>query len=180
MRDPATTFPCFDGLRAVAAISVVLHHVSYPTGKMFKGYFAPFFTHLDIGVAVFFLISGFLLYRPFVAAAFEGRPGPSVRRFFRRRLLRIFPAYWLALIGIIIFFGPPLAGAGRAQLHRVLHAAADVRLDQTCDRRHQPSLDALRRAEFLRVPPAVRGVDAALHVWRGTVPTKGLAATVGR
>jgi peptidoglycan/LPS O-acetylase OafA/YrhL len=112
VRDPATTFPCFDGLRAVAAISVVLHHVSYPTGKMYKGYFAPFFTHLDIGVAVFFLISGFLLYRPFVAAALGGRPGPSVRRFFRRRLLRIFPAYWLALIGIIIFFGLPVPVRG--------------------------------------------------------------------
>lgn len=112
VRDPATTFPCFDGLRAIAAITVVLHHVSYPTGKMFKGYFAPFFTHLDIGVAVFFLISGFLLYRPFVAAALEGRPGPSVRRFVRRRLLRIFPAYWLALIGIIVFFGLPVPVRG--------------------------------------------------------------------
>src|SRR5204862_20409 len=59
----------------------------------------------DIGVAVFFLISGFLLYRPFVAAALDGRPGPSVRRFFKRRLLRIYPAYWLALVGTIVFFG---------------------------------------------------------------------------
>jgi peptidoglycan/LPS O-acetylase OafA/YrhL len=112
VRDPATTFPCFDGLRAIAAITVVLHHVSFPTGKMFKGFFAGFFTHLDVGVAVFFLISGFLLYRPFVAAALEGRPGPSVRRFFRRRLLRIYPAYWLALVTIIVFFGLPVPVRG--------------------------------------------------------------------
>ena len=79
---------------------------------MFRGYLAGFFTHLDIGVAVFFLISGFLLYRPFVAAALEGRPGPSVRRFFRRRLLRIYPAYWLALVGIIVFFGLPVPVRG--------------------------------------------------------------------
>jgi peptidoglycan/LPS O-acetylase OafA/YrhL len=113
VRDPATTFPCFDGLRAVAAITVVLHHASFPTAKMINGRFAPYFTHLDIGVAVFFLISGFLLYRPFVAAAFAGKAGPSVRRFFRRRLLRIFPAYWLALVGVIAFFGlqMPVAGA---------------------------------------------------------------------
>jgi peptidoglycan/LPS O-acetylase OafA/YrhL len=112
VRDRTTIFPCFDGLRAMAAIMVVLHHASFPTGRMFKGYFAGFFTHLDIGVAVFFLISGFLLYRPFVAAAFAGTPGPSVRRFFRRRLLRIYPAYWVALVGIMIFFGLPVPVRG--------------------------------------------------------------------
>ena len=112
VRDPGTTFPCFDGLRALAAIMVVLHHASFPTGRISNGYFAGFFTHLDIGVAVFFLISGFLLYRPFVAAALEGRAAPSVRRFFRRRLLRIYPAYWVALIGIMVFFGLPVPVRG--------------------------------------------------------------------
>ena len=113
VRDPVTTFPCFDGLRAIAAITVVLHPASFPTADMVNGRFAPYFTHLDIGVAVFFLISGFLLYRPFVAAAFTGKAGPSVRRFFRRRLLRIFPAYWLALVCVIVFFGlqMPVGGA---------------------------------------------------------------------
>jgi peptidoglycan/LPS O-acetylase OafA/YrhL len=113
VRDPATTFPCFDGLRAIAALTVVLHHTSFYTGKMYNGRLAPYFTHLDVGVAVFFLISGFLLYRPFVAALLAGRPGPSVRRFFVRRLLRIFPAYWLALLGIMLFFGlsVPVRGA---------------------------------------------------------------------
>jgi peptidoglycan/LPS O-acetylase OafA/YrhL len=113
VRDPATSFPCFDGLRAIAAIAVVFHHTSFYTGKMFNGRFAPYFTHLDIGVAVFFLISGFLLYRPFVAASLAGRPGPSVRRFFRRRLLRIYPAYWLALVSVIVVFGlsVPVKGA---------------------------------------------------------------------
>jgi len=113
VRDPATTFPCFDGLRAIAAITVVLHHVSFPTGRMNNGRFAAYFTHLDIGVAVFFLISGFLLYRPFVAAALAGTPGPSVRRFLRRRLLRIFPAYWFALVCVIAFFGLQMPVAGR-------------------------------------------------------------------
>ena len=44
VRDPATTFPCFDGLRAIAACAVVLHHVSFPTGRCsrgFAGYFSP-------------------------------------------------------------------------------------------------------------------------------------------
>jgi peptidoglycan/LPS O-acetylase OafA/YrhL len=113
VRDPATSFPCFDGLRAVAAITVLLHHASFGTGQMFVGHFPDYLTHFDVGVAVFFLISGFLLYRPFVAAALAGRQGPSVRRFFTRRLLRIFPAYWVALVGAIVFFGltVPVRGA---------------------------------------------------------------------
>jgi peptidoglycan/LPS O-acetylase OafA/YrhL len=49
-------------------------------------------------VAIFFVLSGFLLYRPFVAARLEGRPGPRVWRYARRRALRILPAYWLALV----------------------------------------------------------------------------------
>ncbi len=50
----------------------------------------------DEGVAIFFLISGFLLYRPFVRARAEGREF-SVRDYARRRILRIVPAYWVAL-----------------------------------------------------------------------------------
>jgi peptidoglycan/LPS O-acetylase OafA/YrhL len=105
VRDPATSFPCFDGLRAIAAILVLLHHASFYSGSMFHGHFDAYLTHADIGVAIFFLISGFLLYRPFVAAALADRPGPSVRRFFVRRALRIYPAYWAALILITVFFG---------------------------------------------------------------------------
>lgn len=53
--------------------------------------------HLNIGVTVFFLTSGFLLYRPFIAHRVGGAPAPPVRRYFKRRALRILPAYWLAL-----------------------------------------------------------------------------------
>jgi peptidoglycan/LPS O-acetylase OafA/YrhL len=52
---------------------------------------------LEIGVAVFFLISGFLLYRPFAVSHLSNHPAPNLRRFWSRRLLRIVPAYWLAL-----------------------------------------------------------------------------------
>ena len=49
------------------------------------------------------MISGFLLYRAFCAAAFAGRPPPAPRLFFRRRALRIVPAYWIALTGTLLF-----------------------------------------------------------------------------
>jgi peptidoglycan/LPS O-acetylase OafA/YrhL len=56
-------------------------------------------------VALFFVISGFLLYRPFVAARHAGRSGPHIRRYARRRALRILPAYWLALTCLAIWPG---------------------------------------------------------------------------
>lgn len=58
-----------------------------------------------LGPPVFFAISGFLLYRPFVAARIAGRDGPSVRRFGRRRVLRIVPAYWFVLTILAVFPG---------------------------------------------------------------------------
>lgn len=91
-------FPCFDGLRAVAALSVIVVHTAFPTGFTTRQRtWGAYTARGEIGVAVFFLISGFLLYRPFVAAHLEGRPGPAIRPYLKRRVLRIVPAYWVAL-----------------------------------------------------------------------------------
>jgi peptidoglycan/LPS O-acetylase OafA/YrhL len=46
------------------------------------------------GVTLFFLISGFVLYRPMVSRALAGQPPVALREYARRRTLRIFPTYW--------------------------------------------------------------------------------------
>jgi peptidoglycan/LPS O-acetylase OafA/YrhL/glycosyltransferase involved in cell wall biosynthesis len=51
-------------------------------------------------VSVFFVISGFLLYRPFAFAHLSGQPSLPARKFWTRRLKRIIPAYWLAFLVI--------------------------------------------------------------------------------
>jgi peptidoglycan/LPS O-acetylase OafA/YrhL len=95
-------FPCFDGYRAIAVSGVVLLHVAFASGFMYRHpSLGGYFFNGDFGVSLFFVISGFLLYRPFVASHFEGVPGPGVRSYFRRRALRILPAYWLALTVIV-------------------------------------------------------------------------------
>jgi peptidoglycan/LPS O-acetylase OafA/YrhL len=91
-------FPLLDGVRALAALSVVLLHVGDGTGFARTNALGAFTARMDAGVALFFVLSGFLLYRPFVAARIDGRPAPSATRYLRRRLLRIVPAFWLALV----------------------------------------------------------------------------------
>jgi peptidoglycan/LPS O-acetylase OafA/YrhL len=91
-------FPLLDPLRAVAALAIVVTHTAGYSGFNSGNFLGAWTARFDVGVTIFFVLSGFLLYRPFVAARLEGRPGPSVGRYARRRVLRIFPAYWVALI----------------------------------------------------------------------------------
>lgn len=92
-------YPCFDGLRAIAALTVIGVHSSFQTGFTTKNPgWGRYTSRLEIGVEVFFVLSGFLLYRPFAAAHFGGRPAPATRTFWIRRLKRIVPAYWIAFI----------------------------------------------------------------------------------
>ena len=90
-------FPGFDGLRAIAATLIVLHHAGFASGATFTSDGGVFLGRMDVGVPIFFVISGFLLYRPFVAAQFAGVPAPDAGEFWLKRFLRIFPAYWAAL-----------------------------------------------------------------------------------
>jgi peptidoglycan/LPS O-acetylase OafA/YrhL len=98
-------FPCFDGFRAIAAMGVLVNHVGFFSGKSERSdTFGPFLARADIGVAIFFLISGFLLYRPFVDRIFAGESRPALGPFLKRRALRIFPAYWVCLTVVLLLF----------------------------------------------------------------------------
>lgn len=100
-------FPLFDGLRALAAITILIYHAASLSGYVQFGRLGAWATNLNVGVTIFFVISGFLLYRPYVRARLAGEDGPSLRRFYRRRLLRIIPAYWVALTLLSIYPGSP-------------------------------------------------------------------------
>jgi peptidoglycan/LPS O-acetylase OafA/YrhL len=94
--------PMLDGLRAVAAAAVLLTHVAFQTGAVAQGAGGAVLARFDAGVAVFFLLSGFLLYRPHAAALRAGSAAPGVRRYALRRAARILPAYWLALAVVVV------------------------------------------------------------------------------
>ncbi len=105
-------FSGFNGLRAIAAVSVLLIHTAFISGFTFKSSLGIYTSRLEIGVSIFFLISGFLLYRPFAVSHLTGRQSPNTRRFWERRLLRIIPAYWLALTLLTYVFRLDTMGPG--------------------------------------------------------------------
>jgi peptidoglycan/LPS O-acetylase OafA/YrhL len=99
-------FPLFDSLRAIAALSVVACHVTGVAGAEMTWWGKVSFQLLS-GLSIFFVISGFLLYRPFVAARAAGRPSPRISDFALRRVLRIVPGYWFALTVLAVWPGVP-------------------------------------------------------------------------
>ena len=98
-----------DGVRALAALSILVWHVwAHPTYANTYGVgvgpFTKLFANMQAGVAVFFVISGFLLFRPFARALLDDQKLPSLRTYFRNRALRILPAYWAILLLVTLFF----------------------------------------------------------------------------
>ena len=90
-------FPTLDGYRAIAAFMVLTTHVAFSSGLVAQLPWGAIPARFDWGVTVFFLLSGFLLYRPWALAAMTGGRGQAVGRFWWRRAMRIFPAYWVML-----------------------------------------------------------------------------------
>jgi peptidoglycan/LPS O-acetylase OafA/YrhL len=92
-----------EGLRALAASSIVLVHVwstSTPHDVLLgQGHpIANALSSLSTGVTLFFTLSGFLLYRPFAAAIARGTPHAPISAYFHNRVIRIAPAYWVILL----------------------------------------------------------------------------------
>ncbi len=79
-----------DGLRFIAAFSVIIQHISPITGVDFFGYF---------GVNLFFVISGFLITEILMKQKEENKSlFSTLKVFFIRRSLRIFPLYYLYIL----------------------------------------------------------------------------------
>ncbi|RAV11967.1 acyltransferase [Mycolicibacterium sp. GF69] len=98
------------GIRAVAALLVMLTHAAYTTGKYPQGYLGLVYSRAEIGVPIFFVLSGFLLFSPWVKTAKSGAPPPSVRRYARRRVLRIMPAYVVTVLAAYLVYHFRTAG----------------------------------------------------------------------
>jgi len=95
--------PSLDGLRALAALMVVVGHA----GKVLQvGRHLPFGSGVidvwgPVGVTVFFVLSGFLITRLLVQDRRESAT-IHLRAFYVRRAFRILPAYWVYMAAIAV------------------------------------------------------------------------------
>jgi peptidoglycan/LPS O-acetylase OafA/YrhL len=106
------SFGSLDGLRGLSIIAVLWHH----THLGFPGW--PISRRGFLGVDLFFVISGFLIVTLLLRE--RHRTGAiSLRSFYARRFLRIFPAYYamLALVAVVAFAFP---GNSSAEIRRDL------------------------------------------------------------
>ncbi|MBZ4621683.1 acyltransferase family protein [Mycobacterium avium] len=92
--------PAVEGMRACAAMGVVVTHVAFQTGHS-SGVDGRLFGRFDLAVAVFFALSGFLLWRGHAAAARDLAPRPRTGHYLRSRVVRIMPAYLVAVVVIL-------------------------------------------------------------------------------
>jgi len=97
-----------DSMRGIAALTVLAIHAAGVSGLLDRSTHSvlqPFVARLDVGVTIFFLISGFLLYKPFVKANITATKQPKLSAYLWRRFLRIAPAYWVALTIFTVWVG---------------------------------------------------------------------------
>lgn len=111
---PKTNIAALDGVRAIACLTVLDYHINLmtrdthiwnPTNS----------SHLFLsaialagasGVTLFFVLSGFLLFMPYVKAMLFDNDWPATRQFYLRRVLRIIPGYYVALFVMILVIHP--------------------------------------------------------------------------
>lgn len=115
-----------DGLRAVAALSIVVFHTMLFLQLEYQPWSQAInhgWYYLSTGVNLFFVLSGFLLFLPYVRAMLDGERLPAAGRFYRRRALRILPAYWVCLaimVGLKVFVRQTPLSLGDVVAHLVL------------------------------------------------------------
>ena len=113
-----------DGLRGTALLGILLAHVIIFLPEKDGVYTGA--QHAAVGLlshslTFFFVLSAFLLYRPFASAIIKERPNPPTYDFYRNRVLRVWPAYLVVLAIVGFGFGltvvdkdaPTLEGLGR-------------------------------------------------------------------
>lgn len=102
---PPSRVPFTEGLRAVAATMVMLAHVTFASIPHGDGIWRTALYRGDLAVPLFFGLSGLLLTRMWTRRRWAGKPYPGVRRYYKNRLTRILPAYYLALLVILLTYG---------------------------------------------------------------------------
>ena len=100
-----------NGVRGVGAPLVFITHLflladPVPNNNMRSyGWAAPVLGHIDLALAAFFALSGYLIARPYARAFVLGTRYPRLRSYVRNRVLRVVPAFYLFTVLVLLRFG---------------------------------------------------------------------------
>jgi peptidoglycan/LPS O-acetylase OafA/YrhL len=100
-----------NGVRGVGMLLVFLTHLflladTAPNNNMRSyGWAAPILGHIDLGLAAFFALSGYLIARPYARHYVVGTRKPRLRSYARNRVLRVVPAFYLFTVLVLLRFG---------------------------------------------------------------------------
>ncbi len=88
-----------DSLRGLSTIMIVVYHIFSVSGFSVShaDSIGAYTDRLNVGVSIFFVLSGFLIFRPFVHALLNQSPTPKTSTYYFKRAARILPGYWCAL-----------------------------------------------------------------------------------
>ena len=100
-----------DGIRGVGMLLVFFTHLFLladpddESNMAVYGWAAPILGHIDLGLAAFFVLSGYLIARPFARAYVAGTRRPPLGDYVRNRVLRVVPAFYLFTVLVLLIFG---------------------------------------------------------------------------
>ena len=93
-------YPALHGLRVLAILSVVQHHVTWILGSehrmVMKADLVALSLAVFFGMDLFFILSGFLI-GSILFHSIDVAGTPQLGRFYLRRMFRTFPPYWIVL-----------------------------------------------------------------------------------
>ncbi|AYJ51565.1 acyltransferase [Rhodococcus sp. P1Y] len=99
-------------MRAFAALGIIVTHVAFQTGAASSPVMGRIWGRFDLTVAIFFALSGFLLWRPHAAQARGQGSAQPIARYLWSRAVRILPAYWV-VVTLVLLFLPNTGGSWR-------------------------------------------------------------------
>lgn len=110
--DVGSRVTSLEGLRALAVGAVTITHAGFLAGVTGGTVLPGLVARLDIGVPVFFVLSGFLLYLPHARAGLGAARPPQLRDYLVRRAARLLPAWLLVLAATYLLVPQARAAEG--------------------------------------------------------------------